>query len=31
MCNLLLSMLNVAGVKAARHGDSTGLLRGLEG
>jgi hypothetical protein len=31
MCNLLLSMLNYAGVGASRHGDSTGLLRGLEG
>ncbi len=31
MCNLLLSMLNYAGVNASRHGDSTGLLRGLEG
>jgi hypothetical protein len=31
MCNLLLSMLNSAGAKVARHGDSTGLLRGLEG
>src|SRR5215207_45114 len=30
MCNLLLSMLNIAGVNAARHGDSTGVLRGLE-
>lgn len=31
MCNLLLSMLNIAGVNATRHGDSTGILRGLEG
>lgn len=31
MCNLLLSMLNIAGVPVSRHGDSTGLLRGLEG
>ena len=31
MCNLLLSMLQRAGVNAQRHGDSTGLLRGLEG
>ena len=31
MCNLLLSMLNIAGVNAANHGDSTGTLRGLEG
>ena len=31
MCNLLLSMLNIAGVNASRHGDSTGFLRGLEG
>jgi hypothetical protein len=31
MCNLLLSMLNRAGVPAARLGDSTGLVRGLEG
>jgi hypothetical protein len=31
MCNLLLTMLNKAGAKAQRHGDSTGLLRGLEG
>ena len=31
MCNLLVSMLQRAGVNAQRHGDSTGLLRGLEG
>ena len=31
MCNLLLTMANKAGVKVQRHGDSTGLLRGLEG
>lgn len=31
MCNLLLSMLHRAGVNVPRHGDSTGLLRGLEG
>ncbi len=31
MCNLLVSMLQRAGVNAERHGDSTGLLRGLEG
>ncbi len=31
MCNLLLTMMNKAGVPARRHGDSTGLLRGLEG
>lgn len=31
MCNLLVSMLNRAGVPASRHGDSTGTLRGLEG
>ena len=31
MCNLLVSMLQRAGVNVARHGDSTGLLRGLEG
>jgi Protein of unknown function (DUF1552) len=30
MCNLLLKMLNTAGVNAQRHGDSTGVLRGLE-
>ncbi len=31
MCNLLLTMMSKAGVSAPRHGDSTGLLRGLEG
>ncbi|MEO6785901.1 MAG: DUF1552 domain-containing protein [Chthoniobacteraceae bacterium] len=31
MCNLLLTMMNKAGVAAQRHGDSTGVLRGLEG
>jgi hypothetical protein len=31
MCNLLLSMMDRAGVRVARHGDSTGPLRGLEG
>ena len=31
MCNLLLTMMNKAGVAAPRHGDSTGTLRGLEG
>ena len=31
MCNLLLTMANKAGAKVQRHGDSTGLLRGLEG
>jgi hypothetical protein len=31
MCNLLVSLLNRAGVPVSRHGDSTGLLRGLEG
>jgi hypothetical protein len=31
MCNLLLTMLNKAGAPVPRHGDSTGMLRGLEG
>jgi len=31
MCNLLLTMSEKAGAPAARHGDSTGTLRGLEG
>ena len=31
MCNLLLTMLNKAGANVQRHGDSTGILRGLEG
>jgi hypothetical protein len=31
MCNLLLTMLKNAGVAVSHHGDSTGLLRGLEG
>ncbi len=31
MCNLLLTMMNKAGIAAQRHGDSTGTLRGLEG
>ncbi len=31
MCNLLLSMLDRAGAPTARLGDSTGLLRGLNG
>ena len=31
MCNLLLTMMNKAGIAAPRHGDSTGTLRGLEG
>ena len=31
MCNLLLTMMSKAGVDAPRHGDSTGMLRGLEG
>ena len=31
MCNLLLTMMSKAGVEAPRHGDSTGMLRGLEG
>ena len=31
MCNLLVAMMNKAGVSAQRHGDSTGALRGLEG
>lgn len=31
MCNLLLTMLKNAGANVSRHGDSTGLLRGLEG
>lgn len=31
MCNLLLTMLNTAGAKVSRHGDSTGMLRGLAG
>lgn len=31
MCNLLLTMMNKAGVAVPRHGDSTGVLRGLEG
>ena len=31
MCNLLLSMMNRAGAAVPRHGDSTGMLRGLEG
>ncbi len=31
MCNLLLTMLNKAGANVPRHGDSTGILRGLEG
>ena len=31
MCNLLLTMANKAGAKVQRHGDSTGMLRGLEG
>jgi hypothetical protein len=31
MCNLLLTMLDKAGVPTPRLGDSTGLLRGLEG
>lgn len=31
MCNLLLTMLKNAGAPVASHGDSTGLLRGLEG
>jgi hypothetical protein len=31
MCNLLLSMMQRAGVEISRHGDSTGVLRGLEG
>ena len=31
MCNLLLTMMNRAGAPVHRHGDSTGLLRGLEG
>ena len=31
MCNLLLAMMNRAGAAIPRHGDSTGLLRGLEG
>jgi hypothetical protein len=31
MCNLLLSMLDIAGAGVPRLGDSTGLLRGLEG
>jgi hypothetical protein len=30
MCNLLLTMVNKAGAKVQRHGDCTGLLRGLE-
>jgi hypothetical protein len=30
MCNLLLTMVNKAGANVQRHGDSTGLLRGLE-
>jgi hypothetical protein len=31
MCNLLLTMLNKAGATAQRHGDSAGIVRGLEG
>ena len=31
MCNLLISMMERAGAPVARHGDSTGALRGLEG
>ena len=31
MCNLLVTMMQKAGAKATRHGDSTGTLRGLEG
>jgi hypothetical protein len=31
MCNLLLTMANKAGAPAQRHGDSTGMVRGLEG
>jgi hypothetical protein len=31
MCNLLMSMLDYAGVGVQRHGDSTGPLRNLEG
>ena len=31
MCNLLLTMLNKAGASVPRHGDSTGMLHGLEG
>jgi hypothetical protein len=31
MCNLLLTMLKNAGASVSHHGDSTGLLRGLEG
>lgn len=31
MCNLLVSMLRRAGVNVERHGDSTGILGGLEG
>ena len=31
MCNLLLSMMSRAGATVPRHGDSTGMLRGLEG
>ena len=31
MCNLLLTMANKAGAPMQRHGDSTGMVRGLEG